>query len=72
MSWQAWLAQARIMIAMGRLAEGGRVTDVAGDVGYASLSAFAKAFTQLAGELPAAYRARQRAASGGSAPRFEP
>lgn len=72
MSWQAWLAQARIMIAMGRLAEGGRVTDVAGDVGYASLSAFAQAFTQLAGERPAAYRARQRAASGGSAPRFEP
>lgn len=58
MGWQAWLAQLRILRAMGMLADGGRVTDVAAEVGYASLSAFAKAFGQLAGEPPAAYRAR--------------
>lgn len=58
MGWQAWVAQLRILRAMGMLADGGRVTDVAAEVGYASLSAFAKAFAQLAGEGPAAYRAR--------------
>jgi len=58
MGWQAWLAQLRILRAMGMLADGGRVTDVAAEVGYASLSAFAKAFAQLAGESPAVYRAR--------------
>lgn len=58
LGWQAWLGQARIMMAMGLLIEGGRVTDVAADVGYASLSAFAKAFAQLAGEAPAQFRRR--------------
>jgi AraC-like DNA-binding protein len=58
MGWQAWLTQLRVMRAMGMLADGGRVTDAAAEVGYASLSAFAKAFATLAGEAPAAYRAR--------------
>ncbi len=58
MGWQAWLTQLRILRAMGMLADGARVTDVAAEVGYASLSAFAKAFAQLAGEAPAAYRAQ--------------
>jgi AraC-like DNA-binding protein len=58
MGWQAWLTQARLMEAMCRLAAGARVTDVAADVGYASLSAFAKAFAQLAGEAPASFRRR--------------
>jgi AraC-like DNA-binding protein len=58
MGWQAWVTQLRILRAMGMLADGGRVTNVAAEVGYASLSAFAKAFAQLAGESPAAYRAR--------------
>lgn len=58
MGWQAWLIQLCILGAMGMLADGGRVTDVAADVGYASLSGFAKAFAQLAGESPAAYRSR--------------
>ncbi|MDB5687309.1 MAG: AraC family transcriptional regulator [Rhizorhabdus sp.] len=57
-SWQAWLIQARMLTAMSLLAEGRRVTDVAADVGYASLSAFAKAFVRLTGEAPAQYRAR--------------
>lgn len=56
--WQAWLGQARIQMAMGLLIEGRRVTDVAADVGYASLSAFAKTFAQLTGEAPAQFRQR--------------
>jgi AraC-like DNA-binding protein len=70
MGWQSWLTQARILTAMGLLSEGGRVTDVAADVGYTSLSAFAKAFAKLAGEAPAQFRARQqssKAARQGSA-----
>jgi AraC-like DNA-binding protein/mannose-6-phosphate isomerase-like protein (cupin superfamily) len=58
MTWQVWLSQARMMAAMGRLAQGARVTDVAAEVGFASLSAFAKAFTELAGENPTTYRKR--------------
>jgi AraC-like DNA-binding protein len=58
LTWQAWLAQLRMMAAMGRLAEGARVTDVANDVGFVSLSAFAKAFTQFTGETPTQYRRR--------------
>ncbi len=57
-SWQAWLGQARILAAMALLTEGQRVTDVAADVGYASLSAFAKAFAQLTGETPTVFRSR--------------
>jgi len=43
------------------LAQGRRVTDVAAQVGYRSLSAFAKAFAQLSGETPALYRRRTAA-----------
>lgn len=64
MGWQAWLTQARMLAAMGLLAEGQRVTDVAADVGYASLSAFAKAFIQLTGETPASYRSRHASPRG--------
>jgi AraC-like DNA-binding protein len=60
MTWQAWLSQARIMYAMGRLAAGARVTDAAAEAGFASLSAFAAAFVRLCGETPSAYRARVR------------
>ncbi|HEX7855818.1 MAG TPA: helix-turn-helix transcriptional regulator [Sphingobium sp.] len=60
MGWQAWLAQLRILHAMGELIDGGRVTDVAANVGYASLSAFAKAFAQLTGESPSSFRQRNR------------
>ncbi len=58
MTWQAWLCQARIMEAASQLTAGGRVTDVAAEVGYSSLSAFAKAFRQFTGESPAAFRRR--------------
>jgi AraC-like DNA-binding protein len=59
MGWRTWLWQARILMAMALLAKGRRVTDVAADVGYASLSAFAHAFTKLTGEGPASFRQRQ-------------
>jgi AraC-like DNA-binding protein len=62
MTWQTWLGQARIMEAASQLSRGRRITDVAADVGYASLSAFAKAFRQLTGENPADFR--KRAVSG--------
>ncbi|HEY4077892.1 MAG TPA: helix-turn-helix transcriptional regulator [Rhizomicrobium sp.] len=58
MTWQAWLAQARILQAMALLTQGRRVTDVAAAVGYDSLSAFAKTFSQLTGETPIAFRRR--------------
>jgi len=58
LGWQAWLAQARILKAMSLLVDGHRVTSVAADVGYKSISAFAKAFAALAGEAPAQFRQR--------------
>jgi AraC-like DNA-binding protein len=58
MTWQAWLGQARIMEAACQLTHGGRITDVAAEVGYSSMSAFAKAFKQLTGATPAAFRRR--------------
>lgn len=58
MAWRDWLMQARNLSAMALLAEGRRVTDVAADVGYASLSAFAAAFTRMTGEAPGAFRKR--------------
>ncbi len=58
LTWQGWLVQARMLMAMGLISEGRRVTDVAAETGYASLSAFAKAFTQLTGEGPARFRVR--------------
>lgn len=61
MGWQEWLMQARILMAMGLLVEGRRVTDVAAEVGYASLSAFAKSFTQLSGETPTRFKLRHAA-----------
>lgn len=56
MTWQDWIAQACLFHAANLLAEGQRVTDVAAGVGYASLGAFAKAFTNLMGMLPVWFR----------------
>nr|WP_294914839.1 helix-turn-helix transcriptional regulator [uncultured Neokomagataea sp.] len=56
MTWQEWITQARLFHAATLLAEGGRVTDVSVEVGYASLSAFAKAFTALTGVRPGRFR----------------
>ena len=60
MTWQSWLAQARLLAAAALLTDGGRVTAAAAEVGYASLSAFAKAFNELTGETPMAFRRRAR------------
>ncbi|GBR06502.1 helix-turn-helix transcriptional regulator [Acetobacter oeni] len=59
MTWQDWIAQARLFHAATLLAEGQRVTDVAARIGYASLSAFAKAFTNLMGMSPVRFRNAQ-------------
>lgn len=59
MAWQEWITQARLFQAAILLAEGQRVTDVAAQVGYASLSAFAKAFAHLMGQSPVHFRKMQ-------------
>lgn len=58
-TWQDWITQARLFHAATLLAHGQRVTDVAAQVGYASLSAFSKAFTQLTGHSPVRFRTAQ-------------
>ncbi|NHN89114.1 helix-turn-helix domain-containing protein [Acetobacter conturbans] len=60
LTWQDWITQARLFQAATLLAEGQRVTDVAAEVGYASLSAFAKAFTRLIGMTPIRFREMQK------------
>ncbi len=52
MTWQAWLTRARILAGLGLLMQGRRVSEVAAEVGYNSLSAFAKAFAMLTGKSP--------------------
>lgn len=59
MNWRQFLLHSRLLHAMHLLSQpGSRVTEVAAEVGFSSLSAFAKAFTQFTGEAPSAYRAR--------------
>jgi len=60
MTWQSWVSQLRLLHAMAALVAGKRITDVAADAGFASLSAFAKAFRQLTGESPSQFRSRHR------------
>ncbi|WP_025884599.1 helix-turn-helix transcriptional regulator [Asaia prunellae] len=60
MSWQQWISQARLFHAATLLAQGESVTRVAVETGYASLSAFAKAFTRLLGVPPARFRGQSR------------
>jgi AraC-like DNA-binding protein len=55
-----YLAQWRMQVAAGLLANGGAsLAEVAADVGYASEAAFSRAFKKVVGEPPAAWR-RQR------------
>jgi AraC-like DNA-binding protein len=63
LGWQVWLTQARILNAMSLLIEGQRVTAVSAEVGYNSMSAFAKAFATLTGEAPAQFRERHSASA---------
>lgn len=58
-SWRSYLLQARLLRAMTLLAEPDRsVLDVSVAVGFDSVSAFTRAFTQRCGETPSSYRRR--------------
>jgi AraC-like DNA-binding protein len=52
LTWQSWLTRARILAGLDLLMQGRRVSEVAAEVGYDSLSAFAKAFVKLTGKSP--------------------
>jgi len=60
MSWQHWITQARFFHAAILLGQGERVTYVAAEAGYASMSAFAKSFTRVIGLAPLQYQKRSR------------
>ncbi|MGK2930072.1 MAG: AraC family transcriptional regulator [Acidimicrobiales bacterium] len=61
MTWRGALRRMRILRAIELLADGDRsVTEVAFEVGYASLSAFQAAFRDLMGQTPSSYRAGLR------------
>jgi AraC-like DNA-binding protein len=51
-----YLALWRMQLASRLLADGGRVAEVAGQVGYESEAAFSRAFKKLVGEAPATWR----------------
>jgi AraC-like DNA-binding protein/quercetin dioxygenase-like cupin family protein len=56
LSFGAWRQQARVLEAMGRLANGAPVTQVALDLGYESVSAFSAMFRRASGASPSAWR----------------
>ena len=56
LSFGAWRQQARVLEAMGRLAHGAPVTQVALDLGYDSVSAFSAMFRRAAGASPREFR----------------
>lgn len=59
MGWDEYRRRARLLSAIDALTGSDRsIAQIAGDVGFESQSAFAKAFQQLAGETPRAFRAR--------------
>lgn len=59
MSWKDYLHHSRLLGAMARLGDPAiSIAEVAEEVGFASLSAFSKAFAQIAGESPGRYRRR--------------
>jgi AraC-like DNA-binding protein len=55
MSFTGWRQQARLLEALGRLAEGDAVTTIAYDLGYASPSAFTSMFRRALGRAPTRY-----------------
>jgi AraC-like DNA-binding protein/quercetin dioxygenase-like cupin family protein len=62
MSWRTYLLHARMLRAMALLAAPGQsVQQTATAVGFDSLSAFTRAFTQFSGETPSIYRRRTAA-----------
>ena len=57
--WRAYLLHARMLRAMALLAAPGQsVQETSTAVGFVSLSAFTRAFTQFCGETPTTYRKR--------------
>jgi len=63
MNWKDYLHHSRLLRAMARLGDPAvSIADVSEEVGFASLSAFSKAFAQMAGESPGRYRRRLRTA----------
>jgi AraC-like DNA-binding protein len=64
MSFVRWRQQLHIGLALQRLARGEPVTNIAGDLGYESVSAFISMFRRMLGTTPARYF--DDAASGGS------
>jgi AraC-like DNA-binding protein/quercetin dioxygenase-like cupin family protein len=68
MTWREYVLQSRLLRSMVLLTESDRtVLAVATEVGFASVSAFTRAFRQVAGETPSAYRRRTATASRGTA-----
>jgi AraC-like DNA-binding protein len=55
MSFVRWRQQLHIGLALQRLAQGELVTNIAGDLGYESLSAFISMFRRMLGTTPARY-----------------
>jgi AraC-like DNA-binding protein len=55
MTFAAWRQQLRLGRALQRLADGGSVTAVALDTGYASVSAFVSVFRRTFGQTPGRY-----------------
>jgi AraC-like DNA-binding protein len=59
LSWRTYLLHARMLRAMALLAAPGQsVQETSTAVGFDSLSAFTRAFTQFCGETPSTYRKR--------------
>jgi AraC-like DNA-binding protein len=59
LSWRTYLLHARMLRAMALLADSTRsVQDTSTTIGFESLSAFSRAFSQFCGETPSAYRKR--------------
>lgn len=58
LSWSQFLQRARMIRALELLAGEAKVIEVAGAVGYSSVSAFNQAFRVFSGETPTAYRRR--------------
>ncbi|NEI72935.1 helix-turn-helix domain-containing protein [Rhizobium lusitanum] len=55
MSFIRWRQQLHIGLALQRLAQGEQVTNIAGDLGYESVSAFISMFRRMLGTTPARY-----------------
>ncbi|PMR73618.1 AraC family transcriptional regulator [Billgrantia endophytica] len=55
MSFIRWRQQLHVGIALQRLAQGESVTNIAGDLGYESVSAFISMFRRMLGTTPARY-----------------